>query len=160
MSFMSAVFYITFFSDPVDIAPGKRSHTINRQAFYLDGVTTPWEEMEERLAYWADHLEPNYGQIDWVSGRSGADVKIFGCNCFTPPDKQNHMIEVWRRIFHQSEPDCVLGPVCAVSARTIGPMEMLEKTHQAYEHQQAQQLRDTLNTHIRTAGTATPSKKI
>jgi len=159
---MEAVFYLTFYSEP-NTATGAGAYTAVRQAFYIERLTTPWEEMEEHLAYWADQLEPVYGQIDWVSGRSGTGVKTFGCNCFVSPDKHTQLMEKWRRIFHDAEPECALGPVCAVSARPSGTPEMLKKAYQAYAHQQAERLRQTLNEHVGNAHKdqlRSPPKKI
>jgi len=153
---MEAVFYLTFYSEP-NTATGVGAYTAVRQSFYAARLTTPWDEMEEHLAYWADQLEPIYGQIDWVSGRSGAGFKTFGCNCFIDPDKHNELMEKWRQIFHAAEPQCVLGPVCSVSARPSGVPEMLNKTYQAYADQQAEQLRQTLNEHVATVHINGPS---
>ena len=144
---MEAVFYLTFYSEP-NTATGAGSFTAVRQAVYIARLTTPWEEMEEYLAYWADQLEPMYGQIDWASGRSGAGFKTFGCNCFIPADKHNLLMEKWRQIVQDAEPQCVLGPVCNVSARPSATQEMLEKTYQVFEHQQSEFLRETLNEHV------------
>ena len=146
---MNAVFYITFYFDQGD--------PTQRRAFYIDRLTSPVDEMEEHLARCADQL--NHGQVDWAMGRTIAGIKVFGCSSFMGPSKHDKMVEAWRQIFRDAEPDCVLGPVCAVNARTKELADIMELPRQAYEQQQAEQLRDTLNAHI-TTGSPTARKKI
>ena len=152
---MNAVFYITFYSGLGD--------AVQRNAFYIDRLTAPWDEMEEHLAYCAEQFEKkDYGQFDWVSGRSGAGIKNFGCNCFIDQthSTNNQVMEAWRQNFRDAQPNCVLGPVCAMDANTKDLSKMFEKTQQAYEHQQAKQLRNTLNTKIAVVQSVAQRKKM
>lgn len=158
MSFMNTVFYLTFFS--VKNSPQEGSYTVHRKAFYVEGLTRSWNEMEQYFRCSADQLKQSYEQIDGVTGRSGTDVKICGCSCFSPREKHDQMIERWRKIFHDADPNCVVGPMCEVSVQLIGPTDMLEKTHQAYEQQQSKQLHDTLHTQIHASGVTSAAKKM
>ena len=153
---MDAVFHITFYLDP--------GHIVQREAFYIDRLDGWWDEMEEHLAYCAEQLEKTYGQFNWVSGRSGAGIKNFGCDCFIDQSNSNNIhkqvMDEWRQIFHDAQPNCVLGPVCAVDVPSTGLSEVLKITYQAYEQQQTQQLRDTLNTHVGVVQSVAQRKKM
>lgn len=137
---MNAVFYITYYF----------GQDVLRKGFYIDRFNAPWDEMEERLVQYADHLEPLYGQIDWSSGPSGGGLKNFGCNCFMEKGKHEQLMRAFRRAFCNSDPHCVLGPVCELPAHKLGVPEIFDITYQMFEHQQAQQQGERLNEHIAT----------
>lgn len=154
---MNAVFYITFYFGIGD--------TFERQAFYIDGLTTPWNEMEEYLEYCAEKLkQKNYGQIDRASGPSGAGIKHFVCNCLIAQSFSENihtqMMEEWRQIVRAAEPHCVLGPVCTMGATEHTLPDILQTTYQAYEHQHNQQLRERLVSHTTDHGSVVQSKKM
>lgn len=150
---MNAVFYITFYFD--------QGHGVQREAFFIDRLDGEWDEMEEHLAYCAEQLEKTYGQFNWVSGRSGAGIKNFGCDCFIDSNNiHNQVMDAWRHIFHDAQPNCVLGPVCAVEVPTTSLSDVLKITYQAYEQQQAEHLRNTLNTHIAVVQSVAQRKKM
>lgn len=154
---MNAVFYITFYFGLGD--------TFERQAFYIDGLTTAWEEMEEYLEYCAEKLEQkNYGQMDRASGSSGAGIKHFSCNCLIDQSISENIhtqvMEEWRQIVRDAEPHCVLGPVCTMDATKHALPDILQTTYQAYEHQHNQLLRERLVAHVNDHGSVVQSKKM
>lgn len=145
---METVFYITFYRTN---GPGHHA------AFYVDQLSAPWKTIEKYLANRAEELGEQYGEPDWSSDQN---PNSFGCICYNVGNEMHEtLLELWRQTFFEAWPTCVVGPVCAVDAHTIRLTDMLQITKTAYEQQQAQQLRDTLNTHV-NEGSLAPHKKM
>lgn len=145
---MDAVFYTTFYRTN---GPGHHA------AFYVDNLPLSWKTIEEYLAVCAEELEEEWGEPDWSSSQT---PNSFGCICYNiRPQLHEKLINLWRKTFCEEWPQCVVGPVCLIDAHTVKITDMLQTTKDAYEHQQAQLLRNTLNAHV-SDGLVAQSKKM
>lgn len=145
---MDAVFYVTFYPN---------SGGVHHAAFYVDHLTVPWESIAERLSARSQELEDICVDLDWTMGVSVVDS--LGCICHdTGYEVYEELMQMWRQTFCEVSPNCVLGPVCSVDAHTMNITEILQITKTAYEQQQAQRLRERLNTHVNTTLVASHKK--
>lgn len=149
---MDAVFYFHFYDHNNDFTPTRSL------AFYATNISTTWEQLDETIAYCAEDMYIKYGEhCGLISTRSSAigymSSEIEGV------ETQNHLMDVWREIFAQRIPGCVVGEVFDVTD-VANDAQIFEHTKQAHEQQQAQLLRDTLTTHVTGNGSSVPSKKM
>lgn len=146
---MDAVFYITFY--PTN-APGHHA------AFYVNQLPTHWKTIEEHLATRAEQFEEHYGEPDWSSSQN---PNSFGCICYNvESEMREQLVHIWQQIFLEAWPTCVVGPMCTVDAHTMTITDILQITKDAYEHQQAQLLRTTLNQQVTDSGCVGATKKM
>lgn len=131
--------------------------TIRRSlAFYVANIiNTTWGQLDEIMALCAEDVGVQYGEHYTLKSASG--VHLISCYRSSDIDEQqDQMMDAWRRLFVNQFTDCVVGEVCDVTS-VRGGAQIYECTKYAYEQQQAQQLRDTLNDNITTsASTASP----
>lgn len=150
---MDAVFHITFY-DP----NGVKDHPNRCLGFYITNIRQAWDEVVFSLAEVASHLGSEYGAHDLSSspvrfraiGYTSYGVSIVQCDA---------LMDAWRRAFVSTCPHCEVGPVCTVDNYENNE-QILDQTKQAYEQQQAEQLRDRLNTHISVVQLVDRPKKI
>lgn len=153
---MDAVFYFTFYIDPTD---NDDEYTTRHLGFYINNIRRPWSQLEEDLADVASDFEMEYGVHDWGSSPSG--VNTIGYHSSEVEEQRcDELMEQWRQAFLEHAPDCVVSDVVEVpNMDDMNDAEILQFTKEAHEHQQAQQLRDTLNSHV-SGGSVAPSKKM
>lgn len=155
---MDAVFRFHFF----DGDTGPPSHSL---AFYVANLNTSWNRLDWILNCVQGYIEAQYGDIsklrDMVGSKPGTTLigyrswSIHGERC-------EQVMNVWRSAFLNHFTGCVVSDVCDVAhLGNINTVAIFEHTQQAHERQQqAQLLRETLDTHITTSGYPTVAKKI
>lgn len=143
-----AVFYISFYADN-----DPPTHT----AFYIDNLPTSWKPIEEHLGARAEQLEEMFGGIDWMSN---PNANIFGCTLYNlDPNAHEQLIHVWRQTFCETWAECVVGPLCTLTTHDV-LLGNMSNTKDAYEQQQVEQLRGTLNQHVAASGSVAAPKKM
>ncbi len=152
---MDAVFYFHFYDPGDDFTP------VRSLAFYATNITTPWDELDWKVGYSEGDIEAQYGAHCGLMGLTVATTgtKFIGYSTSEIYEEQRQQVmNVWRATFLEIDPGCVVGDVCDIT--DMGDtVNMYRYVKDAYEHQQAQQLRETLNTHVST-GRFTAVKKI
>ena len=152
---MDAVFYFHFY------APNDGFTPLRSLAFYVDNITTAWDKLDERMGYLEGGIEAQYGEhcalVALTSAQTG--TKLIGYSSSDiHGEKRQQVMDVWRTTFVRIAHGCVVSDVYDVT-NVGGGAEMSRYVKDAYEHQQAQQLRDRLNAHL-TTGSPAAIKKI
>lgn len=162
---MDAVFYFTFediYSFDNDPPPVLRS-----VGFYIANMHHVWNEITPHLSEAKSQLEDVYGIHDDCTSLSG--VNAIGYTSYEVEDDQrDELIEKWRQAFLRICPGCQLSavydlphhPMNTAMRYVLNDAEILQYLKDAHEHTQAQQLRDTLNTHISVVQSKGPIKKM
>lgn len=150
---MDAVFYFHFYEHNNDFTP------LRSLAFYATNLSTTWEQLDGTIAFCAEDMDAKYGEHCGVIGNSGVNAIGYASSEIEGVGRQDRLMDAWRNVFVQRIPGCVVGEVFDVTdvARDAA---IFERTQQAYEQQQAQLLRDTLNTQVATAGSSAAAKKM
>lgn len=97
--------------------------------------------------------------IGWVILGGGANV--LGYSSYEV--KEHHydeLMQQWRQSFLSMSPGCVVSDVFVVdiNQKKLEPAEIFQNTKDAYEQQQAELLRETLNAHVRLPPAAADKK--
>lgn len=154
---MDAVFYFSFYDHSNSNAAGESASRL--LAFYISNILRPWSDLAGDLADASSELELEYGAHDLVAPLAGvnaigyysSEVEVSECDA---------LMERYRQEFLNHSPGCVVSNVFDVpDIDNMNDADILKFTKDAYEHQQSQQLRDTLNTHV-SPGQSTAIKKI
>lgn len=133
--------------------------TIRRSlAFYVANViNTSWGELDEIMALCAEDMGVEYGEHYTLKS---ASVHLISCyRSLDTDEQQDQMMDAWRSVFVSQFTNCVVGDVCDVTNVRFGD-QIYERTKDAYEQQQAQQLRVTLNANITITASPATTKKI
>lgn len=153
---MDAVFYFHFYAPQDDFTPTRSL------AFYATNITTPWDELDWKMGYSEGDIEVQYGAHCGLMGLTVASsgTKFIGYSTSEIHEEQRqHVMNVWRATFLEIDPGCVVGDVCDVT--DMGDtVNMYQYVKDAYEHQQAQKLRERLHTHITPSASPAVAKKI
>lgn len=151
---MEAVFHMTFY-DPNSV----EEHPFRSLGFYIDNIDS-WYDLLYNLDPWLKKFDQTYAE-------HSLDIKPAGvcANGYITYDLDDHamqdeLMEQWRRAFLSESPGSTVSDVFAADMEHMNDAQILEAIKQSHEHQQAQILRDTLNTHIRGSKSVAPSKKI
>jgi len=153
---MDAVFYFHFYAQNNDFTPTRSL------AFYATNITTPWDELDWKMGYSEGDIEAQYGEHCGLVGLTieSSGTKLIGYSTSKIHEQQRGpLMNVWRATFLEIDPGCVVGEVYDVTDM-VGTVDIYRYVKDAYEHQQAQQLRTTLNAHITTYAPPTAIKKI
>lgn len=143
-----AVFYISFYADH-----DPPTHT----AFYIGNLPTSWKPIEEHLCARAAQLERMFFRVDWMSN---PNTNTFGCALYNlDPNAHEQLIHLWRQTFCETWAQCVVGPLCTLTTNDV-LMGNMSNTKDAYEQQQAEQLRTTLNQQLDPSGSVAAPKKM
>lgn len=148
---MDAVFYFHFYEHNNDFTP------LRSLAFYATNLSTTWEQLDETIAFCAEDMDAKYGEHCGVIGNSGVNAIGYASSEIEGVGRQDRLMDAWRNVFVQRIPGCVVGEVFDVTdvARDAA---IFERTKHAHEQQQAEQLRDKLNTHVTTTSVASCKK--
>lgn len=153
---MDAVFYFHFYAPTDDFTP------LRSLAFYATNITTPWDELDGKVGYSEGDIEAQYGEHCGLVGLTieSSGTKLIGYSTSEIHEQQRaQLMNVWRATFLEIDPGCVVGDVYDVT-NMDGSVDIYRYVKDAYEHQQALLLRDTLTTHITTPASTTAAKKI
>lgn len=153
---MDAVFYFSFY----ETDNGNNEPSVRHLGFCIGNVTRPWNEIAEDVYECEDQLERTYGLHSWMNAPHGG-TNIFGYQSYeVKAAHHDELMEQWRQAFLRISPGCVVSGVLDLDLNAVGaPSKIVQHAKDLYEHQQAQQLRETLNTHVST-GRSTALKKI
>lgn len=138
---MDAVFYFHFYDHHNDFTPSRSL------AFYATNISTTWEQLDETIAYCAEDMYIKYGEHCGLVSATRNNTIGYMSSQIEGVETQNHLMDVWREIFAQRIPGCVVGEVFDATD-VPRDAEIFERTKQAHEQQQAKKLRTTLNEHI------------
>lgn len=141
---MEAVFYCCFCNGDQQDSDGSYERHL---CFYVANVLEPVKEIRERLSQCAQDLEETYGARNWHIAPAFGNVMGYTYDV-KEQTTQDKVMQAWRDVFVREWSDCTVGVVCELPTSAINNAALLEFTKTAHEQQQAQQLRDTLNTHI------------
>lgn len=148
---MDIVFYFHFYAHNNDFTPARSL------AFYATHINTTWDKLDHTIACCAEDMDAQYGEhCGLVSskpnmiGYSSSDIE---------GPLQDQVMQAWRSVFANHFIGCVVGDVFDVT-HVKNDAQIYECTKDAYEHQQAQQLRGTLNAHITPPVSPAAAKKI
>lgn len=114
------------------------------------------------MGYYEGDIEAQYGEHCGLVGLTieSSGTKLIGYSTSKIHEGQRaQLMNVWRATFLEIDPGCVVGDVYDVTDM-VGTVDIYRYVKDAYEHQQAQQLRTTLNAHITTYAPPTAIKKI
>lgn len=148
---MDAVFYFHFYEHNNDFTP------LRSLAFYATNLSTTWEQLDETIAFCAEDMDAKYGEHCGVIGNSGVNAMGYASSEIEGVGRQDRLMDAWRNVFVQRIPGCVVGEVFDVTD-VASDAEIFQHTKDAYEQQQAEQLRDKLNTHVTTTSVASCKK--
>lgn len=163
---MDAVFFISFYK------PDKKDgeHPISRNlGFCIGNLTQPWNEIREAVYECEEQLERKYGPTSWMGGGPSKGVNIVWYRSYELNDcHHGELMEQWRQAFLHISPDCTVSDVLTLDLDMVASknfefankVEIFQHIQHAYEHQQAQQLRDTLTAHITTSASTAAVRKI
>lgn len=155
---MDLVFYFHFYDHTKDALPSRSL------AFYIANLTfnTPrdWDELERKIAYCAKEMTEKYGEPSGVFHGWSPDAGLLGVTS-TGFDEllQDQVMDGWRSAFVNNFTGGEFSEVFDITY-IKDDAQIFSHVKQAYEHQQAQQLRETLNAHITTSASPTTIKKI
>lgn len=148
---MDAVFRFHFYDDTKDVPPTRSL------AFFITNISRTWGEMDWIVSFTALNMETEYGNhCESVSARSNVIGYI---SSDIEGNRQDQLMQKWRTAFLNDFSGCMAGNVLDVT-NVGGDAKLLQYTKDLFEHQQAQQLRDTLNTHVGVVQSKTPTKKM
>lgn len=150
---MDAVFYFTFYKYE------NMRGTARSLAFYITSDTHTWDEIVGPASNRVKDLEDEYGTHSWCQSHSGVNTLIYRSDEVMGVEQQDQLMDAWRHAFLDCSPHCVVGEVCTVDIDNMDDAQILDVTKSAYEHQQAQLLRDTLTAHV-SNGLVAQSKKM
>lgn len=150
---MDAVFYFSFYDYDYRYGPARCL------AFYITSDTHTWEEIMGPASNRVKDLEDEYGTHSWCQCHSGVNTLIYRSDEVMGVEQQDQLMDAWRHAFLDYSPHCVVGEVCTVDIDNMDDAQILDVTKSAYEHQQAQLLRDTLTAHV-SNGLVAQSKKM
>lgn len=134
---MNAVLHITFWDEG-------RSASVFTYGFYVDNLTAPWDAIEDHLSKCATQLKDFCGAPKFV--KKNWPDHSFGFVFDVKKDSHQEVMRVFHQMCVQAWPNSNVGEVCSLD--TVRPQEFLQFTEQAYNQQQANLLRDRLNTHV------------
>lgn len=146
---MDIVFHFHFYDNKTDFTP------VRSLAFYVANINTTWGELNEIIESRAKDVAGQYGKH---CGFVCSKTNMIGCSS-SDIDEHQCVMDAWRTIFLNHFIDCVVSGVCDVT-QAKDEAEVFEHTQQAYEQQQAQHLRDTLNANVITCASPAVAKKI
>lgn len=154
---MDAVFYFSFHEPD----KGDNEPNVRHLGFCVGNATRPWNVIAEGVYECEDQLERTYGLHSWMNGPSNS-VNLFGYESYEV--KEHHhdeLMEQWRQAFLRISPGCVVSGVLDLDLNAMGtaPSKIVQHAKDLYEQQQAELLRETLNTHVST-GRSTAAKKM
>lgn len=152
---MDAVFYFLFHEQDF----GSNEPNDRHLAFYLTNLNRPWSEIENDVYEYEDQLEMKYGVHNWL----GYGANVLGYSSYeVEAHHYDELMQQWRQSFLSMSPGCVVSDVFVldINQKTLEPAEIFQNTKDAYEQQQAQIMRDTLNTHISVVKSKGPIKKM
>lgn len=154
---MDIVFYFHFYDHSNDFMPSRSL------AFYAanlnTNLNTTSDELNERIACCAEDMDAKYGEHCGLLKLTCAGTTLIGyCSSDIHGERCQQVMHAWRTTFLKQFSGCVVSDVCDVTNENGS--QILERTQQAYEQQQAQLLRDTLNTQVATAGSSAAAKKM
>lgn len=137
-------------------------NTTRSLAFYAANIPTTWDKLDGRICCWERKIETQYGEhrrsVVLTSAATG--VKIIGYSSSDIHGERCHeVMNLWRDTFLKNANTCVVSNVYDVTNIREVP-ELFHYVKDAHAHQQAQQLRDTLNATITTCASPATVKKI
>lgn len=153
---MDAVFCFHFYAPQDDFTPARSL------AFYATNITTPWDELDWKGGCSEGDIEAQYGEhcSSMVVTIASSETKLIGYSTSEIHEEQRKQVmNVWRATFLEIDPGCVVSDVCNVIDMG-GSVNMYRYVKDAYEHQQAQKLRNTLNANITISASPTATKKM
>ncbi len=131
------------------------SHTL---AFYVANLNTTWDKLYKTMALGAQKMDAQYGGCHGLTKLALFSV-IGYSSSEIPAEHHNQVMDEWPTEFLRNCVGCVVSDVFDVT-RTKDGAQMFSHVKQAYEHHQAQQLRETLNAHITTCASPAAANKI
>ncbi len=146
---MNSVLYTAF---------GPKDESVH-QAFYIGGCSN---------ASWKEHLLSRSQELEHLYGRCHWSVYFVNVDNFAlifktvERDKHLELMHVLRQTLLNTCPDCTVGPVCSTVApiNDVDVRKMLQVTKDAHEQQQAEKLRNALNTHMSVVQSMGQPKKM
>ena len=155
---MDAVFYFHFHDHTEDVK------SLRSLAFYVDNITTAWDELDFKMGCAEGAIEAQYGAhwAEFMLTSVITGIKLIGYSSLDiHGEKCQRVMDVWRTTFLSIANGCVVSEVYDVT--NVGfnfNVEVSQYVKDAYDQQQAELLRLTLTDHVKHTGALAPSKKI
>jgi len=155
---LDLVFHFHFYDRTNDVRP------LRSLVFYIANLTfnTPqdWEDLERKIACRAQEMFEKYGEHNGMYSGWSPNSALLRLNSKDIDEPHhNQVMHAWRTAFLHDFVGCEVSEVFDIT-HLKDEARIFPHVKQAYEHQQAQQLRDTLNTHVGVVQSKTPSKKL
>ena len=150
---MDIVFYFHFYRHRPDF---KLLHTL---AFYVANINATWDKLYKTMDLCAQKMDAQYGEHSELRAYAHTDLIGYSSSEISA-EHHNHVMHAWRTIFSKHFTGCVVSDVFDVTHIKGIPHIIYACTKDLFEHQQAQQLRDTLAAHITTPASTPAVKKI
>lgn len=161
---LDLVFHFHFYDRTNDVRP------LRSLAFYIANLLTintyqDWEIMEWEIISIGQKMNEKYGKHNGKFSAASPSSLFFNAAllCLNSTDIEephhNQVMHAWRAAFLHDFVGCEVSEVFDIT-HLKDEARIFSHVKQAYEHQQAQQLRDTLNTHVGVVQSKTPSKKL
>lgn len=147
---MDIVFRFDFYNSRKEYTPSRSL------AFYAANINTNWDELYETMALCTKKMSAEYGEHRGLVMLASAN--LIGHNS-SHIEQRDQVMEAWRAIFLNHFAGCEVSNVFDMT-HVESDAEILERTKDAYEQQQAQQLRATLSANIATSAPPATTKKI
>lgn len=161
---MDAVFYFSFetFENFFD-----ESSPVRSVGFYIANILQPWDEVTNHLSDTASDLKDAYGAHNCCTSPAGVNAVGYTSH-EVEVEHRAELMEQWRQAFLKICPGCEVSavyelpydPKSTTMQNVLNNAEILQYLKDAHEHTQAQQLRNTLATHVLAPVCAAPPKKI